>query len=585
MGQAEIEAETERLRASLAAQGITMPGGAPQASMPQPQQISSSAATPPMMPPPSMANPVPFGVPDPGLMHASEPGTVDMRGMPMGSMSADQVEHMNQQAQNDRTGLNVAGITSYQRREAEAKALAEGKSIEPRKPSPDVNGLDTGAGPSMLTQQAGGPRAQFVPASWQDSRVPYHKLTRQHLMGAMDAEQAADERGAQIEAQAAADKAVFMVAQDERADLAQALRAKREDARQVHVNGQLAKLQEATDSASRLEVNPDHYFQEKGTFGRIASAIGVAIGGGIAAANGGRNIVADQVDNAIQRDIDVQKSNIELKKQNVHAQSNMLVSYREAFGDERLAELALETSAREIAIQKAKTLAQQSQSPIIQANADAVVAQLQQRQEQKRMEFEKMAHVQAHIVGGAGAATPKNNALYVPALGGNARTEAEATKLRERSGAILQIQENLRKAAKLREEMGKSGIALDMIWKDPRAEELASIVEETKPMFSVAFGQGAAGEAESGRYATAMGGLLNFRGEPHKAALKAAQRLGENIESLSKTSGIVGAEEGFRTNPHTGQLENVQALTGDRAARPNMAWHRPRGFVPNLPEK
>jgi hypothetical protein len=564
---AEIQAEEERLRASLAAQGIQMPTGIVQLPT---QEISADPLvripTQEIASDPALRLPtqeisgrgqgvmrVPTQEISAGPLAPPPTGVVDMRGS---SLGVADVARMNAEDANAREGMRVAAMDSHHRREAAAASGA---------PTPGPAAPD--GAPSMQVPNA--PPARYVPAGWDDRRVPFRPETRAAFMRAQGVE--ADAVGDAARTRGLVSDALADAAGDEaeRAQASMAARAAREDARQQSVRAQLGKLQEATDAAGKLEVNPDRWFQSRSTFQHIARIVGTALGGGIAAATGGRNGVADQIDGYIQRDIDTQKMNIALRQQNVGAQQNMLEQYQQAFGDERQGELALEHGMRELAIQKAQALAATGQSPLIKANGQQLLAQLQEAQLRTRMEFERLAYAQAHVVGGVG--TTANNELFVPSLGGNARRPEEATDLRKRSGAILQIQANLRKAAKLREDIGKSGIALDKVWSDPRVAELESIVEETKPMYSVAFGQGAAGEAESKRYEVAMGGLMNFRGDPDQTARAAAERLGQNIEMLGKTSGIVGAQEGFRRNPKTGALENVQALTGERAAAPVMS--------------
>ena len=436
---------------------------------------------------------------------------------------------------------------------------------------------DTGAGPSMLTQQApAAPQPHVVAAGWSDSRVPYHKLTRQHLLGEMGDEQDAMQRGAAVRGHLADQTADVMGQEVDRAEYAAALRAQKEDARQQHVQGQLAKMQEATDTAGKAEVNPDRYFQDKGTFGRIASAIGVALGGGIAAANGGRNIVADQVDSAIQRDIDAQKANISLKQQNVHNQSSMLGSYREAFGDERLADLAFEQGAREIAIQKAQTLAMQSQNPLIQANADALVAQMRQAQEKTRMDFERMAYVQAHLVGGAGAGSHINAANLVKMPDGRVvavGTAQEGEKARGMSGATANIQANIDEALQIRK--GASAVDLANPYSSV-SKKLKSLKAETAQIVTVARGQGAMSKGDQEVADNAMGAMDGLMDNNDEVLRDSKSRWGQQLDRSVKAMGGEQVEQGY-TRDAQGKLRPVADYVGS-SDKP--VQNMPKGFKP-----
>jgi len=416
----------------------------------------------------------------------------------------------------------------------------------------------------------------FVRAHFDDSRVPYRKETIASIHKAEGDELAAVDAMARAKMDESTITANELQGQAELAKQQIAQRQAHEAARQAQIDASQTKLQSAIDAASGDRINPSQWWDSRSLFEKAMASIAVGIAGGF----GGKG--ADVVNQQIAENINAQKSNAELHQRGITNRANALTSLRDQFGDERQAEVALDMAQREAAIAHMNALVAEKKSPELRAQADQIIAQLKETQLDKKREFDRLAFVQAHVIGGAGGIAPTNNELFVPALGGNARTKEEAQKLRERSGAILQLQSNLRRAAALREELGAAGLVKDKFWSDPRAQEMRSIIEESKPMFSQAFGQGAAGDAEAARYEKAMGSLLDWTGDPSGNARRSADRLGENIKLLAKTSGVVNAEEGFRIDPKTGQLQNAQRLTGERAATPLMGrGGMPSGFVPD----
>lgn len=345
----------------------------------------------------------------------------------------------------------------------------------------------------------------------------------------------------------------------------QAERQKVEKEQYDNLTGLLKKHDEM-----KLSDNP--YWDNRTSGGKIMAMIGM-IGAGIASGLG-NNSANQFISQQIQNSIDTQKEKIAKSREGINQARGLYSDLVRQGYDAKNAELL----AMEMGKQKFWNMAKEygAKTEAAKANIDTKAIEADNTLRQANIDIMKkqMAGQAAYqltlprIAGGRMKEDKEQNSLFVPALGGYARTIDEAKDLRNRSGAIMQIQSNLKRAAKLRKEIGKDGIALDKVWSDPRVAELESIIEETKPRFSVAFGQGAAGEAESARYATAMGNLMNFRGDPSKTAEAAADRLGSSIEMLSKTSGITKGVEGFAYDPSRNGLKRVGAVTGEETAKP-----------------
>jgi hypothetical protein len=75
------------------------------------------------------------------------------------------------------------------------------------------------------------------------------------------------------------------------------------------------RMSSTRDAIVAGDVKPDHYWQEKGTFGRVSSAIAIALSGIGQGLAGGENLALKTINQAIDRDIDAQKTNLQKNMQ------------------------------------------------------------------------------------------------------------------------------------------------------------------------------------------------------------------------------------------------------------------------------
>ena len=118
------------------------------------------------------------------------------------------------------------------------------------------------------------------------------------------------------------------------------------------------------------KIDPNHYWHEKGTGGRIMASIGLLLSGIGSGLGGGPNMAMQVIQSNIKRDIDAQEQNLKTK------QSLLADTYRQT-GDLRLARQMAEHTATNVALAQLNTIAAKSSSA--QAKAIAQVANAQGR--------------------------------------------------------------------------------------------------------------------------------------------------------------------------------------------------------------
>lgn len=133
-----------------------------------------------------------------------------------------------------------------------------------------------------------------------------------------------------------------------------------EQARQKRIDDELTTYQQLGRELSQgSKVDPDRFWKERGTAARIGGAIAIALGAFGSSLTGGRNTALDIINDAITRDIDAQKNEIEVKKDKINVQGNLIAQLRAKGVEERVAESlarqrALDQTAERIAAATSK---------------------------------------------------------------------------------------------------------------------------------------------------------------------------------------------------------------------------------------
>lgn len=151
-----------------------------------------------------------------------------------------------------------------------------------------------------------------------------------------------------------------------------------ENARQQFMRDQLGKLQQYQAQMEHISthIDPDRLWASKDTGQRILAGIGVFLGG----LGGGTNQALGVVNDAINRDIDAQKSEIQANlakgRQLVDSQSNLMGAAMKVFGDERIAEDVARKTALELAAKQLEAKASQFVGPEMKAKAQLAAGQI-----------------------------------------------------------------------------------------------------------------------------------------------------------------------------------------------------------------
>lgn len=161
--------------------------------------------------------------------------------------------------------------------------------------------------------------------------------------------------------------------------------------------GKLGEIRKDYEAAS---VDPNHYWKNTSMGGKIGSLVAIALSGlgnaYTAAASPGSNpptnkawdIIKGQIDN----DIDAQKANIDKQGRAVNSRSNELANLRARLGDDRAAELSLQSMRIDAFKNKLNQEAEKSANPLYQQRAAAINAAADNTL------AKNMAELQAHTV-------------------------------------------------------------------------------------------------------------------------------------------------------------------------------------------
>lgn len=275
-----------------------------------------------------------------------------------------------------------------------------------------------------------------------------------------------------------------------------------ENEKRMYVQAEQEKLN-TLSIAAQEKVDPE---AAKGSSGaQLVSALAIALGQFGASINGGPNAALQIVNANIDRRIAAQRDNIGNAGKAHDREMSLYKQNLEAFGDKERATLATKVQY----LDQAKAMADQqyaaSKHSMNEANYNAVNEKLLNERADtldkfamvtadKRTSQSNESFKPAMTVGGAGAAgagAKGKEALFVPMLGGYARTKEEAEKLRAKTAMMATINEQSHKIHGLLEEAkGLSTVTdygrMQEIRGEIRAAKHASLVAVT-----VAGGQGA----------------------------------------------------------------------------------------------
>ena len=154
----------------------------------------------------------------------------------------------------------------------------------------------------------------------------------------------------------------------------------------TRIQNEMNTLDQMKEDYSKTNIDPSHFWSDMTTGNKILSGIALALGA-IGGSVDGRNRAVDIFENAINRDINVQKANLEKKAQTMQMQRSVLADMRTQFNDENSAVAATKAIALDRLKMQIEENALQVKSPLAQAQAQGLLAEVELKRDNAIMEF------------------------------------------------------------------------------------------------------------------------------------------------------------------------------------------------------
>lgn len=185
------------------------------------------------------------------------------------------------------------------------------------------------------------------------------------------------------------------------AEKIEADRVTREQERQTRFEKEVGDYDKLSQEMLNTKVDPRRWFNNQSTGQKIMAGIGIFLGGvGGGLTKSGKNPALDIINNAINADIDAQKSELAKLKDVGGMKQNVLSMMRDKFGDERQAEAATKAFHLDQTIMKLKEVAAQNKAPELQAQADKAIGQLEVQKHGLVAQFEAASKSKSVMLGG-----------------------------------------------------------------------------------------------------------------------------------------------------------------------------------------
>lgn len=266
-------------------------------------------------------------------------------------------------------------------------------------PTPMANRQPTAQAPSQIPQQVAvqqpsvTPQEPSAPILASDMKPQTPQLPAELQMGniakgvnqAYTQIQDATVAGAAAGMKQASQEAAYLRQANDNAQKMEQERLQHEALREQAMKEKTDKLQLMVDQFGTDKIDPNRFWKDRTTGQKILTGVGLFLG----AFGQNGNSAAKVVQDAINRDIDAQKSEIERAKTGVVLQNNVLSAMRDQFGDERAAESAARLAALNQVDNQIKMVAAQYRSPMIQEQARQAFAQTELARQKENMEFSK----------------------------------------------------------------------------------------------------------------------------------------------------------------------------------------------------
>lgn len=256
-----------------------------------------------------------------------------------------------------------------------------------------------------------------------------------------------------------------------------------ETARQTKLDESFKKLQDAQADFAQQKVDPNRFWANKDTGDKVLAGIGLFLG---AFSQSGSNPAVQVITQAINRDIDAQKANIDVKGQAVRNQQGIYGDMFARFKDQRAASEATRIAYLDNAQMKIQQISAKYAGPEIKAKADQAIGQLEQEKANARQQFQ--AAILARMPVGPDA-NPEwldkdRRERFVPGMG-LAPTPKDAETMKDVMTSANQARTSLNALVKIN--------STDMKSLSPamRANAEAQVASLIGPLRGVLFGAGA----------------------------------------------------------------------------------------------
>ena len=160
------------------------------------------------------------------------------------------------------------------------------------------------------------------------------------------------------------------------------------------------KLNQMREDYSNTNIDPSRFWSDMGTGNKILAGISLGLGA-IGGMVDGKNRVADIFENAINRDVNIQKANLDKKSQAMTAQRGVLADMRMQFSDENSAIAATKVAAYDRLKSQIEQTALQYKGPMAQAQAQVMLGGIQEKRDNAILEFARARQFAPDMVHGS----------------------------------------------------------------------------------------------------------------------------------------------------------------------------------------
>lgn len=340
-----------------------------------------------------------------------------------------------------------------------------------------MGGGGGGGGPSPYDKAMGAYKTNLQNKFEQYVQTPSDELRHAEEEKGNIAERQGNEAGDLMARQRAQSEELFKQQQAEEA------------ARNAELEDRLAKLQQANDEVSNMNVSVKNFWSSRSAaqnaIGIFASALSVAAHG------------PSLIDKAISQDLELQKENIDNKRKGLDYSKSIYNAYYQITQDKRVAALAAKIHLEESAKSELTEMAARHGGEREKANAASHVAQIDQNIGENRMKLEAIlnpppARPTGGVGGGAPHSIPAQNFGTVVTLNDGSQvqvnSEKEAEDLRGRTAAVRDFRIQLEEMKKIEKEnpvaVHIAGTDANRSWKAANAKVLLSAKAATQGMNS-----------------------------------------------------------------------------------------------------